>query len=88
MGFGALLLAGVRFLGSINGLAPATSCFQQFTLRFIIRCYGAAPWHYSRFLIYPIKRMCLQRVGGRYWFIRDLLRDHFAVKELKQVKSG
>ena len=41
-------------------------------------CRGVIPWHYARFLDYTTERMFLQRVGGRYRFIHDLLRDHFA----------
>ncbi len=44
--------------------------------------------HYTRFLIYATERMFHQGVGGRYRVTHNLLRDHFAAIEPKQVKSG
>jgi hypothetical protein len=34
------------------------------------------PWNYARFLNYANERLFLQRVGGRYRFIHDLLQEH------------
>jgi hypothetical protein len=74
-------LSGMLFLGLLSAFVPGTACLQHFTLRFILWCRGVAPWHYARFLDYATERMLLQRVGGRYRFIHDLLRDHFAAME-------
>ncbi|MBD2184658.1 hypothetical protein H6S82_05975 [Planktothrix sp. FACHB-1355] len=35
-------------------------------------------WNYAKFLNYASERLFLQRIGGRYRFIHDLLREHFA----------
>lgn len=71
-------LANILLLGIISGLVPAASCFQHFMLRFILWCNGVMPWHYVRFLDSATERMFLQRIGGRYQFLHELLRDHFA----------
>jgi hypothetical protein len=83
-----IVLWNMLFLGLFSGLVPGAACLQHFTLRFVLWCPGLAPWRYARFLDYATERMFLQRVGGRYRFIHDLLRDHFAAMERKQVKSG
>jgi hypothetical protein len=54
-------------------------------LRFVLWCYGLAPWRYVRFLNYATDQLLLQRVGGRYRFLHVLLRDHFAGIELPMV---
>jgi len=62
----------------IGGVVPGTACIQHLTLRLILWWTGCIPWNYARFLNYATERMFLQRVGGRYRFIHDLLRSHFA----------
>ena len=57
---------------------PGAACIQHFTLRFVLWCYGMAPWRYVRFLNFATDQLLLQRVGGRYRFLHVLLRDHFA----------
>jgi hypothetical protein len=81
-------LSGVLFWALLAALVPGAAWIQHFTLRFIIWCRGVIPWHYARFLDYATERMFLQRVGGRYRFIHDLLRDHFAAIQPKQVRNG
>jgi hypothetical protein len=49
-----------------------------FILRFILYPNGYIPWNYARFLDYATDRLFLQRVGGGYRFMHDLLRQHFA----------
>jgi hypothetical protein len=39
---------------------------------------GAIPWNYADFLDYAEKLDLIDRVGGRYRFYHDLLREHFA----------
>ena len=82
-----LQLSGVLFLGLLSGLVPGAACIQHFALRFIVWCRGVTPWNYARFLNYATERMLLQRVGGRYRFIHELLREHFATMEPKRVES-
>jgi hypothetical protein len=80
-------LSGVLFLGLLSGLVPGAACIQHFALRFILWCRGVTPWNYPRFLNYATERMLLQRVGGHYRFIHELLREHFATMEAKRVES-
>ena len=80
-------LGSVLFLGLLCGLVPGAACIQHFALRFVLWCKGMMPWHYVRFLDYATERMFLQRVGGRYRFIHNLLRDHFAAMEPKPGRS-
>jgi hypothetical protein len=80
-------LSGVLVLALFSGLVPGAACIQHFALRFILWCRGVTPWNYARFLNYATERMLLQRVGGRYRFIHELLREHFAKMELKRVES-
>jgi hypothetical protein len=49
---------------------------------------GLAPGRYVRFLDYATDRVFLQRIGGRYRFIHDLLRDHLARLELGAKTRG
>jgi hypothetical protein len=79
-----IVLIYVLFFAFLSALVPGAACIQHFALRFILWCRGVAPWNYARFLNYATERMLLQRVGGRYWFMHDLLRDHFAVIEPKR----
>ena len=71
-------LVGGLLGGHVGGLIAGFACIQHFTLRFILWRNGSIPWNYARFLNYATDRMFLQRVGGRYRFIHDLLREHFA----------
>jgi hypothetical protein len=54
------------------------ACIQHFSLRLILWLHGDIPWNYAKFLNYSSERLFLQRIGGRYRFIHDLLREHFA----------
>lgn len=62
----------------IGAVVPGTACIQHFTLRLLLWRHGHIPWNYARFLDYGTERLFLQRVGGRYRFIHDLLREHFS----------
>lgn len=62
----------------IGGVIPGAACIQHLTLRLILWRHDYIPWNYARFLNYATERVFLQRVGGRYRFIHDLLREHFA----------
>ena len=80
-------LSGVLVLALFSGLVPGAACIQHFALRFILWCRGVTPWNYARFLNYATERMLLQRVGGRYRFIHELLREHFAPMEPIRIDS-
>jgi energy-coupling factor transporter ATP-binding protein EcfA2 len=58
-------------------LLGGCSAIQHLTLRFILWSSGAIPWNYARFLNYATNRLFLQRVGGGYRFIHNLLQIHF-----------
>ncbi|MGJ3249296.1 MAG: hypothetical protein ACFE0I_24885 [Elainellaceae cyanobacterium] len=47
-------------------------------LRFVLWRSHCSPWNYARFLEFASELRFIQRVGGRYRFIHDLLREHFA----------
>lgn len=64
--------------GVMGGLIPGAACIQHFTLRVVLWGFGVSPFRYAPFLNHATERMILQRVGGRYRFIHDLLREHFA----------
>ncbi len=61
--------------GLIGGL---DSVFRYFILRVMLWRKGYIPWNYAKFLDHAAKHHFIQRVGGRYRFMHDLLRKHFA----------
>jgi NACHT domain len=66
---------GAGFLsGLFSGGLP---CIQHGVLRFLLWRRGVMPWNYARFLEYAHDLRLLQRVGGRYRFMHELLREHF-----------
>jgi len=65
---------GLTFSIGTNG----RSAMQNFCLRLLLWGNGSIPWNYARFLDYATDRLFLQRVGGGYRFIHDLLRRHIA----------
>ncbi len=73
-----LALMPALLFAVLSGLVPAAACIQHAVLRSVLSSGGLAPWRYARFLDYATDRLFLQRVGGRYRFIHDLLRDHLA----------
>jgi hypothetical protein len=76
LGLGAALMFGI-----LGGFVPGAACIQHFTLRLVLWACELAPLRYARFLNYAPERMFLQRIGGRYRFIHDLLRDHVAAMQ-------
>ncbi len=58
-------------LGGIAGM-------RGFVLRYILWRNGYIPWNYSRFLGLATERLFLQKVGDRFRFTHELLRDHLA----------
>lgn len=93
-GFIIGLLIGGLHGGLIGGLFfGGKACIQHFTLRVVLRVSGAIPLKYPQFLNYTTERMFLQRVGGHYKFIHELLHKHFAeltpvqVEELSRIDT-
>ncbi|NEZ68039.1 hypothetical protein D0962_35815 [Leptolyngbyaceae cyanobacterium CCMR0082] len=52
-------------------------------LRILLTHNGSTPWNYARFLDHAVKHRFIQRTGGRYRFVHDLLRKHFAAMPLE-----
>ncbi|MBD1927338.1 NACHT domain-containing protein [Trichocoleus sp. FACHB-90] len=69
-GLGLALLFGI--------ISAGLPVIQHFALRLILWKSEAIPWNYARFLSYANERRLIKQVGGRYRFIHDLLREHFA----------
>ncbi|MEM9006538.1 MAG: NACHT domain-containing protein [Cyanobacteria bacterium P01_F01_bin.86] len=67
------------FVGLNSGLETA---IQHFILRIFLTKNGYTPWNYARFLDHAVKHRFIQRTGGRYRFVHDLLRKHFAAMPL------
>jgi GTPase SAR1 family protein len=62
----------------IGILTCGIPAIKHFILRVILWSSGSIPWNYAKFLNYCTDRLFLQRVGGSYRFMHDLLRQHFA----------
>ncbi|MDF5727344.1 MAG: hypothetical protein PUP92_04730, partial [Rhizonema sp. PD38] len=72
------IISGILF-GVLIGLPRSgTPAIKHFILRVILWSSSDIPWNYAEFLNYSTQRLFLQRVGGGYRFIHDLLRQHFA----------
>jgi hypothetical protein len=70
-------------IGILTGVAwGGFACIQHFVLRVLLWRSGSIPWDYARFLEYAVERRFMLRVGGRYRFLHDLLREHFAHMEV------
>ncbi|NER84858.1 MAG: hypothetical protein F6K42_36150 [Leptolyngbya sp. SIO1D8] len=81
-------LAGGLFFGLAGGLIfGLNTVVQHYTLRFLLAQEGNFPWDCVRFLDHAAKHRFIQRVGGRYRFMHDLLRKHFAYGELPSFPS-
>ena len=57
-------------------------CIDHFLVRLSLYCTHSIPWDYARFLNYATERLLLQRVGGRYRFVHDLLRQSLAQRRI------
>ena len=74
------VLNTVLIVGLIFGVK---SVIQHFVLRLILYLNCYIPWNYAKFLDHAAKHRFIQRVGGRYRFMHDLLRKHFAQMPLR-----
>lgn len=73
---------GLAF-GLVSGLCGGlifglSSAIQHFILRILLTKNSHAPWNYEKFLEHVTRHRFIQRTGGRYRFVHDLLRQHFA----------
>ncbi|OLT60702.1 NACHT domain-containing protein [Moorena bouillonii] len=73
-----MLIAAFGMAILFGFLVAGTPVIQHFVLRLILWRSGSIPWDYADFLNYATERRLIKRVGGRYRFIHDLLREHFA----------
>ncbi|NES87258.1 MAG: NACHT domain-containing protein [Moorea sp. SIO2B7] len=73
------MLIGASGMAMLIGFSYAgRPVIQHFVLRLILWRSGSIPWDYAHFLSYATERRLIKQVGGRYRFIHDLLREHFA----------
>ncbi len=80
---GFWLIFGLIF-GLFGGLNICLdTAIKHFILRIFLTKNGYTPWNYARFLDHAVKHRFIQRTGGRYRFVHDLLRNHFAAMPLK-----
>lgn len=74
------LVVGLLFGLLIGITRSGTPAIKHLVLRVVLWSNGYIPWNYAKFLNYCTERLFLQRVGGSYRFMHDLLRQHFAKK--------
>ncbi|MBD2063392.1 NACHT domain-containing protein [Funiculus sociatus GB2-A5] len=72
------MISGLGWALIFGIISAGLPVIQHFALRLILWKSGAIPWNYARFLSYANERRLIKQVGGRYRFIHDLLREHFA----------
>jgi GTPase SAR1 family protein len=73
----------IYIIGFASFEGGGQALLQHFTLRLVLAWNGYAPWRYDLLLNYCTERLLLQRVGGRYRFMHQLLQDHFAQMDLE-----
>ena len=74
----ASLAAAIASLVVTMWLAQGTLFLAHWVFRFGLRLYGYAPFRLDRFLEYAAhRRLFLQRIGGGYRFVHDVVRKHF-----------
>lgn len=78
-----IIFQGISWGLAMSLFSGGIGVIQHFVLRLILCCNGYIPWNYARFLDYAYERKFLQKVGGHYRFIHDLLQEHFADLPLK-----
>ncbi|MGD1952436.1 MAG: hypothetical protein ACFB14_22750 [Leptolyngbyaceae cyanobacterium] len=78
------VLIHILIIGLIFGLlSGANTVVKHFILRIFLTRNGHTPWNYALFLEHAVKHRFIQRTGGRYRFVHDLLRKHFAAMPLE-----
>ena len=88
-GVGSLLsILSALFLGLLREPTKGIkAAIQHLTLRTLLTMCGYAPWNYAQFLEHTARHRFIQRTGGRYRFVHDLLRRHFAQMTTEQQKA-
>ncbi|MBE9140403.1 hypothetical protein IQ254_24915 [Nodosilinea sp. LEGE 07088] len=82
-GLTAGLIAGIAF-GMLLGMASGLEAvMRHIALRIVLTKNSYTPWNYARFLDYAVELRFMQRVGGRYRFVHDLLKKHFVEMPLR-----
>jgi DNA polymerase III delta prime subunit len=68
-------------IGGLSGwlIGGGLPTIQHFALRIVLWVNGYIPWNYARFLNYANERMLLQRTGGSYRFIHNLIQERLAL---------
>lgn len=80
----SLLISSILLGGFFGLLRSGTAIIQHLSLRIVLTLCNYCSWNYARFLDYATERMLLQRVGGRYRFIHQLLQEHFAAMPFEE----
>ena len=78
--FSIIILPWILSYSSLIGFVSGGGLVfaKHFILRSILICNRSTPINYVDFLNFATERLILQRVGGRYRFIHDLLRQTLA----------
>ena len=81
-----VIISGFGWLvGSFYGFLSfgLYQCLKHLIVRIALTFGRHTPWNYARFLEHAVKHRFIQRTGGRYRFVHDLLRKHFAAMPLE-----
>lgn len=68
-------------LGCVSLYAGGMGCIQHLTIRLMLWQTGDVPWNYTHFLNYSTDKMFVQKTGGGYQFIHDLLRRRIRLSQ-------
>jgi DNA polymerase III delta prime subunit len=79
-GFFICLLMGWLTRGGI-------AYIQYLVLRIVLLLSNATPYNYYKFLNYATEKMLLQRIGRRYKFIHNFVRDSFAKMDNEIIRE-
>jgi hypothetical protein len=83
-GLTAGLIAGIVF-GMLLGMASGLEAvIRHVALRIVLTKNSYIPWNYARFLDHAVELRFMQRVGGRYRFVHELLKKRFAEMPLSK----
>lgn len=77
-GMKVVLTIGLTFSMMSAFLYGLLAVIQHFILRLILWLSGNIRWNYAKFFAHTRKHKFIQRVGGRYQFMHELLQKHFA----------
>ena len=87
-GLSVVLRVGLFYglIGALIGtlIGGLGAVIQHFVLRLFLTQNKYTPWNYARFLDHAVKHRFIQKTGGRYRFVHDRLRKHFAAMSLER----